>query len=48
MNDYDETVDYCGEYDDVDLEACDEILGPTEFGDSEDFWDEDVDEEDLP
>ena len=40
MNDYD--VDF-GEYDDVDIAACDEILGPAEDVDSDDFWE--IDEE---
>jgi hypothetical protein len=48
MNEFD---DYAGEYDDVDLEACDEILGPNLFADEngdedfEDFWDCDEEEE---
>ena len=37
-----EPIDYCGEYDDLDLLACERILGklevtPPEEGD--DFWD---------
>jgi hypothetical protein len=42
MNDYDEDF---GEYDDVDIAACDDILGPAEDVDSDDFWDCDEEED---
>lgn len=41
MNEFD---DYAGEWDDVDIAACDDILGPAEDVDSDDFWDCDEEE----
>jgi hypothetical protein len=42
---FDDCDDFAGEYDDVDIAACDEILGPAEFDDCDDWLDCDDEEE---
>jgi len=34
-------------YDEADLDACDEILGPAEFGDADELWGGEDDEDDF-